>query len=90
MWAVDDDDDEEEEEPVITLLDGRRVLRSVLDLIQRLRASGHTITIEGDEVRVTPTVHENALAILDTCRQDTAAVLDAEEWPTAPTATTIH
>jgi hypothetical protein len=92
MWAVDDDRDVE---PVITLFDGREVLRCVFDLVQRLHALGHTITIEADVVRVEPPVDENVLVILDSCWQDTAAVLDAARqttmaWPTGPTVTTIH
>jgi hypothetical protein len=77
--------DEDEQEPMVKLLDGQVVLRAVFDLVRTLRAQGYKITIvgNGDEVRVSPPIPENALAILDSCWRDVEAVLDAEDQETS-------
>jgi hypothetical protein len=84
-WGRPMSDDAYEQKPVITLLDGQVVLRAIFDLVRTLRASGYTITIvgNGDEVQVSPRIHENAWAILDSNWQDVSAVLDAEDQKTS-------
>jgi ABC-type polar amino acid transport system ATPase subunit len=65
-----------DDEPTIELLDGQIVLRAVFELVRTLRAQGYTIAIVGDEVRITPTVHENVWAILDSNWVSVEAVLE--------------
>lgn len=68
---------EPDDEPTIELLDGQVVSRAVYETVQGLRAQGYVIAVENGEVRVTPTVHENAFHVLDSNWGDTQAVLEA-------------
>jgi hypothetical protein len=67
QWGCPTSDDAHELEPVITLLDGRTVLRAVFDLVRTLRASGYAITIVGDgaEVRIKPLFPYDTWCVLD-------------------------
>ena len=71
-------------------------MRCVFDLVLRLQAAGHTITIDANtRVRIAPAVHEDLLSLLDTNWGDVEAVLDADHqdpamrW-TMPAAATVH
>ena len=86
-----------DDEPVDDLSSGEVVLRAVAQLVHRLQATGHTITIEdaGAAVTVAPPVHEHTWFLLDSCWQDVEAVLNAPEtgwWSRHPAAesSTIH
>jgi hypothetical protein len=89
------DDDAQDDDPKIMLLTGEAVSRVVFELVRRLQATGHTITIGSDTVvSVRPPVWEDLWHLLDSHWKDVEYVLDADHqdpaarW-TVPAAT-VH
>lgn len=64
-------------EPIVELASGRRVLRCVRDMVRDLEAVRYTIAANpnGDEVSVSPRIHDDAWCVLDLNWHDVVEIL---------------